>query len=79
MPSWRRADRGGTAVLKPSVPPSERLPSRRGSRRAVRRCTQPVGAPFAPTESADRSVGGVEVLEDPRCLPGRAPGRQQRV
>jgi hypothetical protein len=79
MPLWRRAGRGETAVLKPRAPPSERLPSRRRSRRAARRRAQPVGAPFTPVESADRSVDGVEVLEGPRHPRWRTLRRQQQV
>jgi hypothetical protein len=66
-------------VPKPSVPPSERLPSRRWSRRTVRRCAQRVGAPSAPVASAGQSVDrrrGPKGLQHP---PKRASGRAQRV
>jgi hypothetical protein len=40
-PSWRRADRWGSVAPKPSTPASERLPSRRWSRRrSVRACRE---------------------------------------
>jgi hypothetical protein len=74
MPSWRRADRWGTAVPKPSVPPSERLPSRRWSRRAQR-----VDTPSAPIASAGQSIDSVVALKGPQHPPGRTPGREQRV
>jgi hypothetical protein len=79
MPLWHRADRWGTTVPKPSVPRSEQLPSRQWSRCAARRRAQRVGAPFAPAESAGRSVDGVQVLEGPQRPPGWTPGHQQRV
>jgi hypothetical protein len=79
MPSWRRADRWGTAVPKPRVTPLERLPSRRWSRRAVRRRAHRVGALSVLVASADRSVDGVEALKGPQHPPGRTPGHEQRV
>jgi hypothetical protein len=60
--------------------PLERLSSRRWVRRAARRRARPVGAPFVPVESADRSVDGVEALRGPQhpCWRALVPQRQVR-
>jgi hypothetical protein len=60
MPSWRRADRWGSVAPRPSVPPSERLSSRRWAHRPAWRCAQPVGTLSALVESTDQNVDGTE-------------------
>jgi hypothetical protein len=67
----------GPETAHPPPPPLEWLPSHRRSRRVARRRARPVVIPPAPVESADRSVGGVEVLKGPqRCNEDRSsPGR----
>jgi hypothetical protein len=79
MPSWHRADRWEIAVLRPSAPLSGRPLSRQWARRPAWRRAQPVGAPSAPVESADRNVNGVEALRGPQHPCWRALVSQRQV
>jgi hypothetical protein len=80
MLSWRRTGRGGTAIPRPSAPPSGWLSSRRWARHVVMRRAQPAGVPFAHVGSAVRSVGGVEALRGPQrpCWRASIPQRWVR-
>jgi hypothetical protein len=66
-------------VLKLSAPPSERLSPRRWARHPAWQRAQPVGAPSAPVESADRNIGGVESPRDPQHPCWRVSVSQRQV
>jgi hypothetical protein len=67
----------GPETARPAPP--RRISRRLASDRVARQRARTVGIPFAPVESADRSVDGIEVPKGPQRPLGLTPGRQQRV